>query len=55
MTLTSVPSTIMSPTASCGSTVAKTSGAATTEKPKPVADWSAAPAATAAAATSGIR
>ena len=54
-TLTSEPSTISSPTASSGSTTANTSGAATIVNPKPVADWSAAPAATAAAATSGIR
>ena len=38
-----MPSTISSPTASSGPTAANTSGAATSEKPKPVADCSAAP------------
>ena len=45
--LTIRPSRISSPTACSGSKAANTSGAETSAKPNPVADWSAAPASTA--------
>ena len=45
--LTIRPSRISSPTACSGSVAANSSGAETSAKPKPVADWSAAPASTA--------
>jgi hypothetical protein len=45
--LTIRPSRISSPTACSGSAAANSSGAETSAKPKPVADWSAAPASTA--------